>query len=167
MARQGRSARSPTAAVVTASGSGQCGAGIFSIITFVAIAAAALSGCHSGIPVADAFVARPTTPCSGKRASNLFTATAGQEAQAGFLEDAFNGEEEADGGGASAAATVVAAGACSIDDGQVRGPAEVLVYDTSLRGGCFSCFAEKLLCLAAFSGIWFEVASSTLCASFC
>ena len=142
MARQGRSARSPTAAVVTASGSGQCGAGIFSI-TFVAIAAAALSGCHSGIPVADAFVACPTITCSGKRASNLFTATAGQEAQAGFLEDAFNGEEEADGGAASAAATVVAAGACSIDDGQVRGPAEVLVYDTSLRGECFSYFRSR------------------------
>ena len=166
MARQGQSRASPAAAVVTASGSGQCAAGIFSI-TFVAIAAAALSGCHSGIPVADAFVARSAAPCSGKRASNLFTATAGQEAQAGFLEDAFNGEKEAD-GGASAAATVVAAGACSIDDGQVQGPAEVLVYDTSLRGECFSfIFVEWLLCRPAFLGFdLFEVTSSTLCTSY-
>lgn len=76
---------------------------------------------------------RSAKVCSGKRASNLFTATAGQEAQAGFLEDAFNGEKEADGAAAAAAAVATASGA-SIDDGQVRGPAEVLVYDTSLRG---------------------------------
>ena len=107
-------------------------ASIFSI-TFVAIATAALTSCHSNIPAANAFVTRSAKVCSGKRASNLFTATAGQEAQAGFLEDAFNGEKEADGAAAAAAAVATASGA-SIDDGQVRGPAEVLVYDTSLRG---------------------------------
>ena len=108
-------------------------ASIFSI-TFVAIATAALTSCRSNIPAADAFVTRSTNGCSGKRASNLFTATTGQEAQAGFLEDAFNGEKEADGAAAAAAAAVATASGASIDDGQVRGPAEVLVYDTSLRG---------------------------------
>lgn len=106
-------------------------ADIFSI-TFVAIATAALTSCHSNIPAANAFVTRSTNVCGGKGVSNLFTATAGQEAQAGFLEDAFNGEKEAD--GAAAAAAVATASGASIDDGQVRGPAEVLVYDTSLRG---------------------------------
>ena len=105
-------------------------AGIFSI-TFVAIAAAALTSCHSNVPAADAFVTRSSNACSDRRASNLFTATAGQEdTRAGFLENAFNGEKEAD----SAAAT---ASDASIDDGQVRGPTEVLVYDTSLRGECY------------------------------
>ena len=117
-------------------------AGIFSI-TFVAIAAAALTSCHSNVPAADAFVTRSSNACSDRRASNLFTATAGQEdTRAGFLENAFNGEKEAD----SAAAT---ASDASIDDGQVRGPAEVLVYDTSLRGEC--AFAGRLC--AAFGGI--------------
>ena len=110
-------------------------ADIFSI-TFVAIATAALTCCHSNIPAADAFVARSANVCGANRASNLFTATAGQEAQAGFLEDAFNGEKEADGAAAAAAAALAPASGTSIDDGQVRGPAAVLVYDTSLRGEC-------------------------------
>lgn len=125
MSRRARRLGAPTATARPESGR----ADIFSI-TFVAIATAALTSCHSNILAADAFVTRSANVCGGKRASSLFTATADQEAQAGFLEDAFNGENEADG-----AAVAATASGISIDDGQVRGPAEVLVYDTSLRDG--------------------------------
>lgn len=154
MSRRARRFSAPTATARPESGR----ADIFSI-TFVAIATAALTSCHSNIPAADAFVTRSANVYSGKGASNLFTATAGQEAQAGFLEDAFNGEKEAD--GAPAAALAPASGA-SIDGGQVRGPAEVLVYDTSLRGECY--LVAPLLCF--LGEIRIEEGSSTSCASF-
>jgi hypothetical protein len=107
------------------------GAGIFSI-TLVAIAAAALTHSRPTFQGADAFVTRCASLSNAKRASGLFTATTGQEAQAGWVEDAFNGDK-ADGVVPPADAVSTVSGA-SIDEGQVRGPAQVLVYDTSLRG---------------------------------
>ena len=109
-----------------------CGgaSGIFSI-TFVAIAVATV--CHHRCQEVDAFA--PSSASFATRSpSTLFTATSDQQAkkqnEAGWVEESFNGK--------AAASAVTPASGVSIDDGQVRGPAEVLVYDTSLRGECMS-----------------------------
>mmetsp|Transcript_7382 Transcript_7382/g.17569 ORF Transcript_7382/g.17569 Transcript_7382/m.17569 type:complete len:667 (-) Transcript_7382:36-2036(-) len=107
--------------------SGGGASGIFSI-TFVAIAVATV--CHHRCQEVDAFA--PSSASFATRSpSTLFTATSDQQAkkqnEAGWVEESFNGK--------AAASAVTPASGVSIDDGQVRGPAEVLVYDTSLRDG--------------------------------
>lgn len=119
--------------VRTGSSGGGGASGIFSI-TFVAIAVAVCH--HRCCQEVDAFAPRSASFAT-RSPSTLFGATSDQQAkkqtegEMQWVEESFNGEK-------AAASAVTPASGVSIDDGQVRGPAEVLVYDTSLRGECMS-----------------------------
>ena len=118
--------------------SGGSASGTIRIFSFVAIAVTTV--CHHHCQEVDAFAPRSSTFAT-RSPSTLFTATSDQQAknqnEAGWVEESFNEK--------AAASVVAPASGVSIDDGQVRGPAEVLVYDTSLRGKYMSWSRFRVL----------------------
>jgi len=125
--------------------SGGSASGTIRIFSFVAIAVTTV--CHHHCQEVDAFAPRSASSFATRSPSTLFTATSDQQAkeqnEAGWVEESFNGAK-------AAASAVAPASGVSIDDGQVRGPAEVLVYDTSLRGECMSWSRFRVLFVSMY-----------------
>lgn len=126
---------------------GSSGGGASGILSITVVAIAVATVCHHRCQEVDAFAPRSASFAT-RSPSTLFAATSDQQAkkqnegEMQWVEESFNGEKAA----ASASAVAPASGV-SIDDGQVRGPAEVLVYDTSLRGECMSWSRYYICCL--------------------